>query len=377
MKKNDYKSGTLRIAVVGDVALMHRPGQSLYRSTWDAADIRIANLEGPIITEPGLPAEKLIRLRLPAEAADWLQDLGTTAVSLANNHMLDWGVVGLNSTLKELDRVGIMHAGAGQNAKDAAKPALIEVGGLKIAFLSWASTIPMGFQATNRRAGIAGVRIRSSFIIDPTIDEQPGSPPWVCTEPIEEDLGRLEDSVREASAIADFVILALHWGVPPQYGTAFQGPVAEYQSVLAERAAAAGAGVIVGHHCHAPYGVGTAGSVPVLYSLGNYIFHPDHVPGGLDISPAAVPYPEEMPLLAENNQSCVVEIELTSDTAKGPRVTRLSMHPALLNELGEAITVTEAEAQPIAERLWRFSKAHGTHTRIDQATVIWEPSQLG
>ena len=373
--KNNSDLFTIRIAAVGDIALMQRPGQSLCRSAWDAADIRIANLEGTIVTEPGLPAEKFIRLRLPAEAADWLQELGTTAVSLANNHMLDWGIVGLNETLKELDRVGVMYAGAGQNAKDAAKPALIEIGGFKIAFLSWASTIPTGFQATDHRPGIAGVRIRTSFIVDGSIDEQPGTPPWVRTEPIEEDVRRLEDSLHKASAAADFVILALHWGVPPQYSTVFQGPVAEYQSVLAQRAVAAGAGVIVGHHCHAPYGVEALGSVPVLYSLGNYIFHHDYLPGGLDISPATVPYAEQLlQLLPENNQSCVVEMELTPDTAERLKVTRLTMHPALLNEVGEAVAVTETEAQLIADRLCVFSKVHGTHVKIDHGTVIWEPS---
>lgn len=370
--KNNSDLFTIRIAAVGDITLMQRPGQSLYRSVWDAADIRIANLEGTIVTEPGLPAEKHIRLRLPAEAADWLQELGTTAVSLANNHMLDFGIVGLNETLKELDRVGVMYTGAGQNIKDAAKPALIEIGGFKIAFLSWASTIPTGFQATDRRPGIAGVRIRSSFIVDGSIiDEQPGTPPWVSTEPIEEDVRWLEDSLHKASVATDFVILALHWGVPPQYSTVFQGPVAEYQSVLAQRAVAAGAGVIVGNHCHAPYGVEALGSVPVLYSLGNYIFHPGYLPGGRDISPTMVPYTKQ--LLPENNQSCVVEIELTPDTAERLRVTRLTMHPALLNEVGEAVAVTETEAQPIADRLCVFSKAHGTHVKNDHGTVIWGP----
>jgi hypothetical protein len=363
---------TIRIAAVGDIGLMQRPGEDLWRSVWDSADIRIANLEGPIVTEPGVPAEKLIRLQLPAEAADWLKELGTTAVSLANNHMMDWGMEGLTATLRELDRTGIKYCGAGKNVDEAAKPAIIEVEGHKIAFLSWASTIPTGFRATERRPGIAGIRVRSSYIVDGSIaDEQPGTPPWVCTEPVEEDLKRLEDTLRQASSAANFVILALHWGIPPQWTSAFQGVVAEYQTIVAQRAVAAGAGVIVGHHCHAPYGIGVISDVPILYSLGNYIFHPEYLEGGLDFSPVTVPYTAKH--VPENEQSCAAELELIQeDSGQKLKVTRLTIHPAVLNEKGEAVAIPEIEANEIADRLCAFSKGQGAQVKNVNGALVWE-----
>jgi poly-gamma-glutamate capsule biosynthesis protein CapA/YwtB (metallophosphatase superfamily) len=366
------KSCQVRIAAVGDVALLQRPSQDLWRTVWDSADVRLANLEGPIVTGPGVPAEKLIRLRLPAEAADWLRELNTTAVSLANNHLMDWGREGLEATRRELDRVGIKHSGAGINAEEAAKPAFIQAEGYKIAFLSWASTIPTGFRATERRPGIAGIRVRSSYIVDGSIaDEQPGTPPWVCTEPLEEDLAKLESVLQKTSAEADFVVLALHWGVPPQWASPFQGVVAEYQPIVARRAIAAGAGVIVGHHCHAPYGVGTVDSVPILYSLGNYIFHSEYLQGGLDYSPVTVPYIAQH--LPENEQSCVAELELvTQDRGKKLRVRRLTIHPAILNKAGEAVAVPEDTACAIAHRLRVFSEVQGAQVRIEGGTLVWE-----
>src|SRR5688572_11460521 len=91
------------LAAVGDLALLHRPGQGLLRAGWDAADLRIANLEAPL-TDGGVPAVKLIRLQSPPDAATWLrEDLGCDLVSLANNHIMDWGVPGLDSTLEALD----------------------------------------------------------------------------------------------------------------------------------------------------------------------------------------------------------------------------------------------------------------------------------
>lgn len=365
------KTSSIRIAAVGDIGLLERPGKDLWSSVWDAADARIANLEGPIVTKPGIPAEKLIRLRQPAEAADWLRELNTTAVSLSNNHMMDWGIEGLKETLQELERTGVKYCGAGKNLDEAAKPALLEIGGYKIAFLSWASTIPTGFQATKQRPGIAGVRVRTSYIVDGSVaDEQPGTPPWVRTEPIEEDLKELEKALQKAGAESDFVILAMHWGVPPQWTSAFQGVVAEYQTVVAQRAAAAGAGIIVGHHCHAPYGIGIQGAVPVLYSLGNFIFHPEYLHGGLDISSLTVPYTAQH--VPENEQSCVAEFELAPDAAGKLRVKKLTLHPAVLNERGEAVKIPEAESQAIAERLRVFSEAHGAQVKTGGGVLIWE-----
>jgi hypothetical protein len=364
------KGETIRVAAVGDISLLQQPGPELYRASWDKADLRIANLEGPLITEPGPPAEKLIRLRLPAEAADWLRDLDTTAVSLANNHTMDWGPEGLYTTIGELDRVGIGYCGAGADAAEAEQPTIIAAGGYKIAFLSWAATIPPGFRATRHRPGIAGIRIRSSYLVDASIiDEQPGTPPWVVTEPIAEDLERLEAVVQQAAAAADFVILALHWGIPPQWASAFQGVVAQYQPLIARRAVAAGAGIIVGHHCHAPYGLGALNDVPILYSLGNYIFHPEYLEGELDFSPVTVPYQARH--LPENEQSCIAVFELAPTRGGRLRVEKLALEPAVLNELGEAVAPARGRAKEIAVRLAAFSQEQKAVVAVENGKVRW------
>jgi hypothetical protein len=82
----------LTIAAVRDVTLLHRPGSHLFRTGWDTADLRIANLEAPLCTG-GVPSPKLIRLQSPPEAAEWLRgDLRCVVVSLANNHIMDWAL---------------------------------------------------------------------------------------------------------------------------------------------------------------------------------------------------------------------------------------------------------------------------------------------
>ena len=76
------------------------PGSDLFRSRLGRADLRIANLEAPLTTG-GVPAAKLIRLQSPLEAAQWLRDdLACDVVSLANNHIMDWGLPGLESSVE-------------------------------------------------------------------------------------------------------------------------------------------------------------------------------------------------------------------------------------------------------------------------------------
>jgi poly-gamma-glutamate capsule biosynthesis protein CapA/YwtB (metallophosphatase superfamily) len=368
---------TFTIAAVGDVALLHQPSPDLFRADWDAADLRIANLEAPL-TEGGVPAAKLIRLQSPLKAADWLRDdLRCDVVSLANNHIMDWGEPGLRSTRAALDRAGIRYAGAGATDVEAGAPTIFEIQGGRVAFLSWACTVPPGFRANAEHPGLAAIRVRSAYAADPfLIDEQPGTPPWVHTEPWSDDVQRLEATLAAARNASDLVILALHWGVPPQWQSNFQGPLAEYQEALAPRLVAAGADLVLGHHAHTVYGV-QAFARPevapglVCFSLGNYIFHPLASRRGAPLDAPSRPY--HAPERPENRDTFVGTFTI------GPSGDRLAvqharLQPSVLNESWEASAAPADSARRIAERLSAFSAWRETPTRIDAGAVVWSPS---
>jgi poly-gamma-glutamate synthesis protein (capsule biosynthesis protein) len=357
------------LAAVGDVALLHRPADGLLRDSWDAADVRIANLEAPL-TDGGVPAVKLIRLQSPPDAARWLrEDLGCDVVSLANNHIMDWGTPGLESTLEALNQFNIAHAGAGATASDAGTHRIVSVNGWRLAFLSWACTVPPGFRATQDQPGLAAVRVRTSYAADPyLIDEQPGTPPWVHTEAWLEDVAVLEQALRNARREADFVVLAVHWGVPPQWQSAFQGPLAEYQEALAPRLLAAGADLVLGHHAHTVYGVEAGGSGLVCYSLGNFIFHPLAPPRALRLDAPSRPYrAHERP---ENRDTFVGRFSV-SPTSQGLRLTEARLSIGALDDAWEARPVSRDRATTIAERLQAFSTWRNTPTRIDGSELVW------
>ena len=364
---------SIRIAAVGDITLSQKIGKELFRDLWDSADIRIGNLESPLVEKPGAPADKQFRLQQPIEAGEWLKELNPTVVSIANNNTMDWGPEGLFQTQKELDRIGVIHAGGGSNIDEAIQPVYFNIENHKIAFLSWATTLAPGFQAMKNRPGIAGVRVTTSYELGPSLDlEQPGTAPYIKSLPLEEDVLLLEKTIEKAYKEADLVILALHWGVPPQWCVPYQGVIAEYQPILAQHAANAGVDIILGHHAHAPYGMesftGKDGKeVPVLYSLGNYISHYEYSRVGLDMSSCTIQFPPSLP---ENRQSSIADIKLSSVDGR-LKVEQVKVQPAVISNIGEAIETSQEECLQIANRLNDFNNQRGTVTFIEDNNVVW------
>src|SRR6266699_2851661 len=92
-------------------------------------DLRIVNLETAITSAETHWPGKGIHYRMHPLNIGCLSAARISGCALANNHMLNWGYVGLSETLQSLDAAGLAHAGAGRNAKEAADPAMLAVAG--------------------------------------------------------------------------------------------------------------------------------------------------------------------------------------------------------------------------------------------------------
>jgi poly-gamma-glutamate capsule biosynthesis protein CapA/YwtB (metallophosphatase superfamily) len=220
----------------------------------------VANLEGPI-TSLDRPLAKLETghkrywYRAHPGSVQALVRAGIKVVSLANNHVLDFGVTGLAETLDVLDQAGIVHCGAGLDEAQARLPAIISVGGLRVGFLSYMQRYDLyvreGVYASETRGGSRRLR------------------------PVEarEDLEALRGA-------ADVCIALVHWGRNYR-------EVSPRQERLAETLRQAGADLVVGHHPHIVQRVDVTDGRPVLFSLGNGPFgtsgrfHRCHLPYGL------------------------------------------------------------------------------------------------
>lgn len=269
------------LTIVGDVVVAGRPRRAVVDDPQpgDSAfgllrggDLTIGNLEAPL-TESGNRAEKLVVMRTPTSGAAELAKFGFDLMSLATNHALDYGVEGMRDTAASLDTAGVLHAGFGASVDEANRPRVAAVGTHTLAFFSFCSALPSGYNATADRAGIGAIRVRQSFEFDSGfLDETPGTPPFVHSSAHESDVQIAEAAIRKAKEDNNFVAVALHWGVPFCYLPTAQGPLARYQQPLARRLIDAGADLIIGHHPHCLHPVEFYRHGLVLYSTGNFLF---------------------------------------------------------------------------------------------------------
>lgn len=99
------------------------------KAALDSADYRIFNLEGPL-TDDYVPIKKAgPNLIIPTKCINGIKNLPVDFLTLANNHILDQGEQGLDSTTRILNEAGINHSGTGKNLSEAAKPFIAEVSG--------------------------------------------------------------------------------------------------------------------------------------------------------------------------------------------------------------------------------------------------------
>ena len=167
-----------------------------------------------------------------------LKNLGVNVVTLANNHLLDYGENTLIETLKYLDEANIFHLGAGANYEEANEPILFTIRGQKIAILSSVLIYSASTdRATNTKAGVADYNIK-----------------------------KLIKRVFNLKRSGCIVIVTIHWGIEYNFY-----PI-PFQSEYAEDLINAGASLIAGHGPHYPQGIRPYNNGEIVFSLGNFIF---------------------------------------------------------------------------------------------------------
>ena len=327
-----------------------------------AADIAFANLEAPLTTR-GVRAEKQNTLRAdPCQIEDLLIS-GVDIVSLANNHMLDYGIDGLADTLVNLERHGVMQVGAGLNLEAARRTAVLEGPGGRMGFLAFASTLPQGFAADAERPGIAPIHATAAFVVEnPLVQEQPGTPPPVITFPLQMDVDVTVESVRKLKAEAEFVVVSAHWGV------AGQDAVMDYEREVARALIDAGCDLILGHHPHRLHGVEFYREKPIFYSIGNFVFEPLPPSGNS-------PHLSFRGRMTAANVYGVMRREgvLVDARVRSGHLERLSLLPLLLDGGGYP-TLPQDAADSFITLLERLSEGMGTTFRAVDGEVEVSPA---
>jgi poly-gamma-glutamate synthesis protein (capsule biosynthesis protein) len=234
---------------VGDVTFGENVGPAIDRHgsaypwtfvapTLRSADITVGNLETAVSTR-GVAAVKEFTFRGPPSALRAVRGVaGFDVLTLANNHAVDYGREALMDTVRAVRAAGIEPIGAGANDRQARRPAVVEAGGLRVAFLGYSDVNPLGFNATSTSAGTAKA-----------------------------DVAAITADVRAALRRADVAVCFFHWG------TELHPRPDARQQQFAAACLNAGARVVLGAHPHVLGDVArpTRRSI-VAWTLGNFVF---------------------------------------------------------------------------------------------------------
>ena len=245
-------------------------GGSLVEAGFDAAilqqmrgaDIFMVNNEFTYTTR-GTPTEgKAFTFRARPEHAALLSEMGADIVSIANNHVYDYGEISLLDTLDTLTAAGMPYVGAGRNLAEAVRPVCFVTENVKITFLSATQIERMDNPDTKGAT-----------------ETSPGV--FRCR-----NVDLLLSEVEKAKAVSDFVVVYVHWGT--ESTTELDWAQKEQAPLIAQ----AGADLIIGDHPHVLQGIEWIGDTPVIYSVGNFLFN------------------------SKTQDTCLVEVTLDAQTGK-------------------------------------------------------------
>ncbi len=208
-------------------------------------DIAFANLEGPA-SDQGKDMRNLYSFRMNPSVIPVLKGAGLSIVSVANNHIGDWGRPAYEDTLARLKENEILYTGGGINSQEAETPTIIEKYGIKIGYLAFSDKGPDWMEATADKSGIL-----------------------LANNP------RFNEIITKAAKQVDYLIVSFH------FGDEYQTKHNTRQEYLAHKAIDNGAKIIIGHHPHViqnteiynPKSCTQSSCMGfIAYSLGNLIF---------------------------------------------------------------------------------------------------------
>ncbi|MBI4539704.1 MAG: CapA family protein [Gemmatimonadetes bacterium] len=313
----------MNLLLVGDVQLGRLMNEVLWREPpeypwgdtlplFQAADWRVCNLEC-VIADRGTPwsaTPKVFHFRTDAKNVAALEGAGIDAVSLANNHSLDFGYDALFEMLEILDRTRIARAGAGRDLDEACRAAVCRAGNRTIELVSFTDNEP-AWEAEQHEAGV--------FYVPVDLEDQRAT--------------NLLQVVRCAKEQVDLVIVAAHWG--PNWG---YRPVPAHPP-FARALIDAGADLVFGHSCHVFQGIEIYKGRPILYSTGDFV--DDYA-----VDPV------------ERNDRSFVFVVGTDDS----RVERLRLYPTVIRDF-QVRTARGREAEEIADKMRELCAGFGTEAR--------------
>jgi poly-gamma-glutamate capsule biosynthesis protein CapA/YwtB (metallophosphatase superfamily) len=269
----------LQMILTGDVNLMNvtdpRTPFARVNDELRAADVVFSNLECCLVDTPaGHSSSNEGFFADPEVGGEALRLAGVHAVGIANN--VHYGDGTIKASIARLDRLGILHAGAGADLAAARAPAVLERGGVCFGFLQRSSVYwPTNHEARKDGAGIAVIRGHTAYHVpmfktraEVPPPNRPGVAPDIITWADAAYLSWFKEDVAALRPRVDVLVASCHWGLGKD--------VLQYMTEIAHAAIDAGADIVVGHGPHHSLAVEVYKGKPIFYGLGNFSFHTGH-----------------------------------------------------------------------------------------------------
>ncbi len=256
----------LTIGYVGDL-ILGAPDAGRYldlaREALRRYDVAVAHVEWPHTSRGAYCGVEYPAPAAPPENLRALAECGFGVVTLASNHTFDQGPAGVEDTVSELRRLGILTTGAGMTLDEARRPATLARDGLRLGFLSYNAVGPRESWATPVKAGAAWVNVLSHYELEMA---SPGSQPTEYTFVEQRSLEGMQDDVEALARQVDIVSVSFHKGMGFVHAE-----LAQYERALSRAAIDAGAHVVIGHHAHILRGVEIYKDRPVFHGINHFV----------------------------------------------------------------------------------------------------------
>ena len=240
---------TITISAAGDVTLGTHQEQDYgysFRQAYDQAenesyffanvydifsadDMTLVNLEGPLTLAEEAREGQVYSIKGDPEYVNIFTAGSVEAVSMGNNHMMDYMQQGRDDTVQAVENAGIVYACEKITG-------IYEVKGIRIGMIS-----------VNE--------VSQGYLVEKTIQN-------AITELQGQD--------------TDLILVSCHWGVEREYSPE------DYQKILGEKCIDWGADLVIGHHPHVLQGIDEYKGKYIIYSLGNFCFGANRNPADKD-----------------------------------------------------------------------------------------------
>jgi poly-gamma-glutamate synthesis protein (capsule biosynthesis protein) len=211
---------------------------NIYDLINDNSDIVCGNLQ-TCITSSTNRSKKIYNYRMDPKYAKVLKFNSKQVMNLANDHIMDYGIEGLNDTIDTLEKLEIYHVGAGKNYQEASMEEIVFVDDIRIGFLGLTDK-NLDWKATKNSGGVFSLEYS--------------------------DFSNVLQKIKKLNNRCDYLVVSVFWG------EAWDFCPTELQKKFATEAQKAGANIICGTSTHFPYGMKISEENNIImYGLGGFI----------------------------------------------------------------------------------------------------------